>query len=126
VLDLLGALDCSGSHKADCARWLDRVRERLEDVDEPAPSIAELSALAGVHPVHMARAFRRRFGCSIGAFARRIQVGKALILFEDSTIDLCAAAYDTGFADQSHMTRLVRAHTGQTPGAWRRWILKSS
>jgi AraC-like DNA-binding protein len=28
-------------------------------------------------------------------------------------------AYELGFADQAHMTRTVRAITGQPPRAWR-------
>ena len=120
VLDLLAALDRAHRSKSDPGSWVDRVRDRLEDEPDTTPSMAELARLAGRHPVHLARAFRRRFGCSIGAYVRRLRVGRAMVLLEDGALDLSTVAYDAGFADQSHMTRLVRAQTGLTPGAWRR------
>ena len=126
VLDILLALDRGRPVKGDLASWVDHVRDRLEDEAETAPSMAELARLAGVHPVHVARAFRRRFGCSIGAYLRRKRVGRAMVLLEDGALELSTVAYDAGFADQSHMTRLVRAETGLTPGAWRRRARRSS
>lgn len=119
VLSLLGVLGHAHS-KADRAPWVGRVRGRLEDDAGAMPSMAELAGLAGVHPIYLARAFRRCFGCSIGDYVRRLQVGRAMVLLEDYALDLSTVAYDAGFADQSHMTRLVRAQTGLTPGAWRR------
>jgi AraC-like DNA-binding protein len=43
------------------------------------------------------------------AWRRIVEAGQALT-------DL---AYELGFADQAHMTRTVRAITGQPPRAWR-------
>ena len=126
VLDLLAALDQTRPAKVERTPWLERIRDRLEDGADTPATLSELSRLAGVHPVHLARAFRRRFGCSVGAYARRLQVGKAMILLEDAAFDLSRVAYEAGFADQSHMTRLVRAQTGLTPGAWRRRMRRPS
>lgn len=119
VMEMLALL---GSHRAADARgcaWPALVRDRLEE-RSATPGLNELAELAGVHPVYLARAFRRRFGCSIGTYARRLQVGRAALMLEDPDVPLAAVASDAGFADQSHMTRLVREHTGLTPGAWRR------
>ena len=102
------------------ARWLLQVRDYLDANATEAPCLAHLSQVAGVHPVHLARAFRQTFGCSIGAYVRRLQVGRAMILLESDVMSLSAIAYEAGFSDQSHMTRLVHKHTGMTPGAWRK------
>ena len=101
------------------APWLLRVRDCLEDNLAEVPSMARLADTAGVHPVHVARTFRQAFGCSVGAYVRRLQVARAVALLQDGGEGLAAVAHRVGFADQSHMTRMVRAHTGLTPGAWR-------
>jgi AraC-like DNA-binding protein len=44
------------------------------------------------------------------------------VLLEDRALSLSQIAVDTGFADQSHMTRRVKEQTGHTPGTWRRRI----
>jgi AraC family transcriptional regulator len=120
ILEILAILDNIRLAETRSASWLPRVRDLLAAEFHRPPTMTQLSELAGVHPVHLARAFRRRFGCSVGAYVRRLQVGKAAIMLEDQAHPLSSVAYETGFADQSHMTRLVRAETGLTPGAWRR------
>ncbi len=120
ILDMLGDLDRIRLPEAGKSAWLSRVRDYLEAEFQYAPAMSELSDLAGVHPVYLARAFRRRFGCSIGEYVRRLQVGRAALLLEDEACSLSMVAAEAGFADQSHMTRRMGEQTGLTPGAWRR------
>jgi AraC family transcriptional regulator len=120
IHDILAALDCVRPAESGNAAWLRGVRDLLEVEFQNAPSMTQLSTLAGVHPVYLARAFRRRYGCSVGSFVRRLQVGRACALLEDQPTPLSSVATDAGFADQSHMTRRVLDQTGLTPGAWRR------
>jgi AraC family transcriptional regulator len=101
------------------APWLTEVRDYLEAHATDGPSMTLLSDMAGVHPVHLARSFRQRFGCSVGAYVRRRQVGAAVALLAQNDLPLADIALSAGFADQSHMTRLVKSHTGRAPGAWR-------
>jgi AraC family transcriptional regulator len=122
VFEMLAALEKAGPVQDGDATWLRRVRERLEDDFQNPPTMHALSKLAGVHPVYLARAFRKRYGCSVGVFLRRLQVGRACVLLEDRALSLSQIAVDTGFADQSHMTRRVKEQTGHTPGTWRRRI----
>lgn len=102
------------------AAWLTRVRDYLEENTTHIPSMSQLAAIAGVHPVHIARTFKDAFGCSVGVYARRLQVAQAVALLQAGGESLSAIADEAGFADQSHMTRMVRAQTGLTPGLWRR------
>jgi AraC family transcriptional regulator len=120
VLDMLGMLSRHSWAKPDRGRWLYRIQERLEDDAGGPPSMAELSKLAGVHPVYLARAFRGFFGCTVGTYVRQRQVGRALMLLGNTSLDLSAVALEAGFCDQSHMTRLIRAQTGLPPGVWRK------
>jgi len=120
ILEMLATLDRRRTLDSTGARWLSRVRDCLEASPASPPGMRRLAELAGVHPMHLARVFRRQFGCSVGAYARRLRVGRAVALLQEGALELAAIAQETGFADQSHMTRLVLAQTGLTPGAWRR------
>jgi AraC-like DNA-binding protein len=47
---------------------------------------------------------------------RRLETVKRLLILGKSLVD---AAVESGFADQSHMTRHFKRTFGMTPGAWR-------
>ncbi|HEX9565576.1 MAG TPA: AraC family transcriptional regulator [Gemmatimonadaceae bacterium] len=98
--------------------WIDVVRDHLHDT--PAiPSATDLGSLTGRHPVYVARAFRRRFGCSIGGYARRLRAARAHHLLVTSKRPLSIVALDSGYSDQAHMTRDLRRRLGTTPAAFR-------
>jgi len=98
--------------------WLRLVRELIHD-QRGLVRVAELSARAGVHRVHLARAFRDHFGSSVSRYARRVRVERAAHLIETSGMPLASVAAATGFADQAHLTRTLRQALGTTPGALR-------
>ena len=99
--------------------WLSRAREELHDRFLEPPRIAELAAAARVHPDHLARAFRVRFGIPIGSYVRRLRLDWTAIRLESSEQPISAIALAAGFADQSHFTRLFKRHTGLTPREYR-------
>jgi AraC family transcriptional regulator len=119
IFEMLSALEMARSAETGSAAWLRIVRERLEDEFHNPPTMRDLSNLVGVHPVYLARAFRKRYDCSVGLFLRRLQVGRACLMLEDPAHALCEVAAQVGFSDQSHMTRRVKEQTGHTPGTWR-------
>ena len=94
-------------------RWLSRVIDRLHS--DARVSIADLARDAGVHPVHLARVFRRRLGMTPGAYAQRLRLERALAKLARGA-SLAETAQASGFADQSHFCRAVRAGVGMTPG----------
>jgi AraC family transcriptional regulator len=99
-------------------RWLLRVRDRLH-ADSETRTLTELSAIAGVHPGHLTRAFRRHFGQSIGAYARDRRLDWSARQLADSEQSLSTIASSAGFTDQSHFTRMFRRRFGCPPGAFR-------
>jgi AraC family transcriptional regulator len=99
--------------------WLARVRDRLHDGFADSPTLAELAALAGVHPGHLTRAFRRHYGRSIGAYLRGRRLDWAAERLAVSDEPLAAIAASAGFADQSHFTRLFRMRFRCTPAVYR-------
>lgn len=105
----------------DGPAWLTRAHERLRDDCAHPPRMAELARLAGVHPVAFARAFRRRYGCSPGAFLRECRLDRAVdLLLRRPRLALADVAARAGYADQAHFNHAFRASFGCTPGMYRR------
>lgn len=99
-----------------------RLRERIRF--EPVSfSVAETAKSAGIHRIHLARLFRRQFGSTMTQYRCRALSDAALRHILDPGKSLTEAALAAGFADQSHMTRMLKAETGFTPGALRRTML---
>lgn len=99
-------------------RWLERVRERLHDgFDEPV-GLSCLAGLAGVHPGHLTRTFRRHYGQSVGAYQRavRLEWAAGQLAAGAALADVSSGA---GFSDQSHFTRAFKRQFGRTPGQYR-------
>jgi AraC family transcriptional regulator len=53
--------------------WLARVVDRLHDEPAEAHTVAALAAEANVHPVHLSRTFRARFGMTAGEYLHRLR-----------------------------------------------------
>jgi len=119
-LELL--LDAAAQPRAsehDGPPWLERAREQLHDEWRRTPDLAELANTAGVHPVYLARAFRRRYGCSPGEYLRRCRMERAISLLHDRRIALAEIAATCGFVDQSHFTHAFRRQHRCTPAQYR-------
>lgn len=116
---LLAAVAAERDGPGPVAPWLLRAKEHMDDAPADAPSVAALAADADVHPVSLARAFRRAFGVAPTTYRRRLRVRRAADLLASSDAPAAQVALDAGFADQSHMCRDVRAELGLTPGQLR-------
>ena len=120
VFELLAELAQTSHPRADAgSRWLTRARDLLHD--EPGPqSLSELARRIGLHPIYVARAFRTRFGCTVGEYVRCLRVERARRLLHHTRLALCEVAAQSGYSDQSHMTRDFKRAFDQSPGAYRR------
>ncbi len=121
VLELLA--DVAGRPALEAAGapppWLERVRERVHDEFTRTLTLAVLADTGGVHRVHLARAFRQHYRCTIGDYVRRRRVEFASHRLTASDERLSDIAFDAGFADQSHFTNTFRRLVGITPAAFR-------
>lgn len=103
--------------------WVALVRERVDD-DPAAPHrVRDLAAAAGVHPVHLAREFRRAYAMTLSEYLQRRRIQAAAELLASSEEPLARVATRAGFADQSHLGRHLRARAGCTPSQLRRIAL---
>lgn len=92
---------------------------QAKDADALAPpSLAEL-AQAGISRFQLLRRFAAVHGCTPHAFVLQQRAERARALIRQGS-PLCDAAAASGFADQSHMTRIFSRQFGFTPGAWQR------
>jgi AraC family transcriptional regulator len=102
--------------------WLKRAKVLIHEEHSRNLSLAEIGAAAGVHPVHLARAFRRYFKCTVAEYVRRIRIGAACHELEATDAAIVQIAVDLGFADQSHFTKTFKRITGMTPGGYRQLV----
>ncbi|GMU84021.1 MAG: hypothetical protein AMXMBFR47_38910 [Planctomycetota bacterium] len=100
--------------------WLRTVRQAIQAELPEFRGLRCLAARVGVHPVHLARAHREKFGCTIGEYLREIRIARAKRLLSATDETIAQIASSLGFADQAHLTRLFRRSTGMTPAAYRR------
>jgi AraC-like DNA-binding protein len=95
-----------------------RARDYLEAYFQQTVTSAQLERVTGLDRYSMARAFRRHFGTSPYRYLtmRRLDQVRATLRTHASLAD---AAFDSGFADQAHMTRQFKRAFGLSPGLWR-------
>lgn len=101
---------------------LQRVLDRLESESDRPPSLQELASIADLHPVYLARAFRRRYGVAPSDYLRKRRLHRAASLIARRHT-LASAACALGFVDESHLHHSFVAEFGMTPGAFRRLAL---
>lgn len=122
VLDMLASAVRAAAEPeeaADSPPWLERTRELVHARFRETPTIAELAEEVGIHPVHLARVFRRRYHMPLGTYVRRLRLEwSADRLLEDGR-PIASIALEAGFSDQSHFTRAFKRYVGLTPGEYR-------
>jgi AraC family transcriptional regulator len=99
--------------------WLRRIHDRLRDLGSGQTSLSALAELAGVHIGHLARSFRRHYGCSVGEYIRRLRIDAACAELSRGDKSIARIAAEAGFYDQAHFTNLFKARVGVTPGQFR-------
>ncbi|HEX7829526.1 MAG TPA: AraC family transcriptional regulator [Thermoanaerobaculia bacterium] len=118
-LELAGCASKSGAlDDAQAPPGLIRARDYLRET-LPVPRISDAARVAGVHPVHLARAFRKHFRCSPGDFLRECRLERAKALLRDARLSLADVADASGFCDQSELTHAFRRTFGWTPREFR-------
>lgn len=100
-------------------RWLEQARELLHERFCEHLSQTEIAELVGVHPVHLAREFRRFQHCTIGEYLRWLRVEFACLQLSASDVPLSEIALNAGFYDQSHFARTFKTLVGATPNQYR-------
>ena len=93
--------------------WIERIREETCGIQDL--STAELARRVGLHPVWVARSYRRAMGEGLADARRRHRVAAAAQRLRGSNELLADVAAASGFCDQSHMNRNFLEVLGRTP-----------
>ncbi len=112
VATQIGIRDAAGTE-------LQRVREQLADNPLAPPTLTDMAVSAGMSKFQLLRRFDKAYGLTPYAWLlqQRAERARRSICAGSSLAD---AAADSGFADQSHMTRIFSRQFGFTPGALRK------
>lgn len=127
IITLLAELGAGSAFAAQSSLppWLERVRDQIDDEFDRRHTLASLATAVGIHHVHLAREFRRRFGCTVGHYIRQRRIEYACGRLTRSDDPLAEVAFDAGFTDQSHFTNTFRQLVGLPPGTFRARFARS-
>jgi AraC family transcriptional regulator len=106
-----------GSRAAAAARpsWLPHVVDCIHAQWDKPPSAAALAAQAGVSTAYLCRSFKRLMGVTLREYGLLLRIDKARGLLWGTHMPIPEVAAETGFADQSHLTRTLASLSRQTP-----------
>jgi AraC family transcriptional regulator len=102
-----------------------KLRQAIEFINDNLAEGFSLEAIANevsMSRYHFARMFKQSTGMTPHQYLveRRLEKAKTLLANKDLTIS--EIAYLTGFASQSHLTRLFRQHLSTTPKTYRQML----
>jgi AraC family transcriptional regulator len=121
ILELVADLSRKREPRSErkTAPWLERARDMLHGGLSETISLSEVAKTVEVHPVHLAREFRRVYGCTLGEYLRCIRIEFCCRQLSSSDIPLVQIALAAGFSNQSHFCRVFKRQTGTTPREFR-------
>ena len=112
-----GGTACLPSSVAAIPAQLRPVLQALQA--QPLASLEHLSHVAGMSRFQLIRTFRAATGMTPHAYQLNLGVNRARDGLQAGSA-LADIACELGFADQSHLQRVFKAHAGITPGRYRR------
>ena len=102
--------------------WLDSILDRIHaEYNDSNLLVRELARTVDVHPVYLARVFRKFQLCSVKDYIQCLRLQQVSHALATTTDPLSQIAYMKGFSDQSHMTRYFRNYYGMSPGNFRKF-----
>ena len=100
--------------------WLRIAEELLREASTVDVGIEAVARSCGVHPVHLARTFRRFHGCAPADYRRRCRIDRVAQILRSTNRRLCDVAVECGFCDQSQLSKAFRHAYAMAPGEYRR------
>ena len=100
-------------------RWLGQAHELVKSRYLEHLTLNNIAGAVGVHPVTVAREFRRYYHCTIGEMMRREKIGFACRQLLKPEESIAGVAVSAGFYDQSHFAKTFKRLIGMTPAGYR-------
>ncbi len=122
VLEMLAEASHSriGSKEKNLPRWFKEAKDFLHDNFAESFALETVAQVAGVHPAHLSRVFREKFGCTVGEYVRRLRVENACRQISTTDAPLSEIAAHAGFFDQSHLNKTFKNLFNLTPYEYRK------
>jgi AraC family transcriptional regulator len=124
LLELFGTISRGASDDRRTPAWLEEARGLIAQRFAEKLRLSDVAGAVGVHPAHLARGFRRRYGLSVGEHVRALRLEWAREQVARGA-GLAAIAAQAGFTDQSHFTKAFTRAFGVPPSAYRRRLRAS-
>jgi AraC family transcriptional regulator len=119
MLRLAGTLPDASERIAISPARLRHVKEYADAHLDAPLDLSGLAEVAGLSVRHFARAFRQQTGETPHKWLMQLRTERAKQLLAKRDASLKEIADLCGFADQSHMTTMIKKATGMTPRKWR-------
>lgn len=84
------------------------------------PSATRISRKARISAPYLCRLFKMHMGVTLREYGQCLRIDYARALLWGTGLTLAEVAAETAFADQSHLTRVLRRHSAKTPRRLRR------
>jgi AraC-like DNA-binding protein/predicted transcriptional regulator len=111
----------SKDRRGGLAPWqLRRATEYMTERLAGPVLLKDLAGQTGLSPSRFGRAFKLSMGISPHRWQMNLRVLEAQEMLRDATRSQADIALATGFAEQSHFSRVFKEVVGVPPGAWQR------
>jgi AraC family transcriptional regulator len=121
VLEMIAEASRQQSSNSDpqVPRWLEQAREFVHAHFTEPLTIKTIAEGVGVHPVHLARTFRKYYRHTIGSYVRQLRIELACREISNPDATLAEIASLAGFFDQGHFSKVFKNMVGVTPAQYR-------
>ena len=108
-------------HIGGLASWQTRrVEQLVQDNIDSDLSTKRLAEVCALSRGHFCRAFKQTYGMPPHRWVQTQRVERAMERLSKESCAIVEVAIDCGFKDQSHFTRVFKAHARMTPLTWHR------
>lgn len=106
----------------DIPDWIYSIKSYLDRSFTQNIQTSELADMYEIHPVYLARVFRKYYGLSIQDYIKSLRIRNSIASIFENQQSLSQIAVGNGFADQSHFIRNFKKEVGTTPKGFRKII----
>lgn len=99
------------------SQTIKRVQNYLETHCTENISLEKLAVIANLSPFYLLRSFKKQIGLPPHSYLNQVRLNRAKLLLAQGR-QISQVAHETGFADQSHLTRQFKRMLGFTPGQY--------